>query len=399
MSPGNLPVAPECAKTPVETPSGSRPPIRVCHIDSGDLWAGAEVNTTTLLKALARQPGLQMGAILLNEGEMSRRLRGYGIEVKVIPESDHGFFAILGEAARFLRANPVGILHSHRYKEDLLAALLARRCRIPHLVCTRHGAPEPFRGWRHFRHAVTTGLDQWVMRHFADRVVCLSDDLRTSLPRRFSPHKVVTIGTGIDAELVCSALTKTEAKRRLGIAAASWVVGYAGRLVRIKRLDLFLHAAKKMAEADPSVMFVIAGEGPEQAPLRSLADALRLGDRVQFLGFRGHIYDIFRAFDVFSLTSDHEGLPRSLLEALQLGVPVVARRVGGIPEVIRSSATGVLVGSAEPEEFALAWLRLRSHAELRDRMIGAAAEMMHQRFSVERSAREMAALYREVGGD
>jgi glycosyltransferase involved in cell wall biosynthesis len=372
-------------------------PIRVCHIDSGDLWAGAEVNTTTLLKALARRPEVRLSAILLNEGEMARRLRSYGIEVKVIPESGRNFLAIFNEAARFLRGRPVSILHSHRYKENLLAALLVRRCGIPFLVSTRHGAPEPFRGWRHVKHATIGYLDRFVVRHAADRVVSLSDEMKGSLLRDLPAGKVVTIRTGIDTELVRSALTVAEAKRRLGLPEGSRVVGYAGRLVPVKRLDIFLRAAKQMAQEDPSLMFAIAGDGPEEAHLRALARDLNLEDRLRFLGYRENVYDVFRAFDVFLLCSDHEGLPRSVLEALYLGVPVVARPVGGIPEVVENGVTGVLVDSDEPSALAGACVSVMANEQRRKQVAAAGIRLVSQAFSIDGAASEMTSLYRRLG--
>lgn len=370
--------------------------VTVCHVDSGDLWAGAEVNTTTLLKALIRRPELQVSAILLNEGEMARRLRTYGIDVKMISESEHNFLAIFKEAARFLRCKSVRILHSHRYKENLLSALLARHCSIPYFVCTCHGAPEPFRGWRHVKHAATTSLDRLVMRHFADRVISLSDELRTGMLRDLPTDKVLTVRTGIDTEQVRSVLTKSEAKRWLGIADNVKVVGYAGRLVPIKRLDIFLAAAKQVVETDSTTAFVIAGDGPEEARLKARARDLHLGDRVHFLGFREQIYDVMRAFDVFVLCSDHEGTPRSILEALYLGVPVVARAVGGIPEVVEDGVTGVLISSTEPGALAHACEGLLKDDVGRQQMAARGVAAVGRSFSIERSASQMIEVYRSL---
>lgn len=396
MSPGSQPAAPERAQAPAAPAVVPGEPIRVCHIDSGDLWAGAEVNTTTLLKALAARPELQLSAILLNEGEMSRRLRSAGIEVQVIPESEHGFVAILREATDLLRARPVSILHSHRYKENLLAALLVRRCGIPHLVCTRHGAPEPFRGWARMRHGAVALLDQLIARYCTDCVISLTDELRARLLRQLPPEKVVTIRTGVDTGMVRSSLTKTEAKRRLGIPQQAKVIGYAGRLVPVKRLDIFLHAAKQMAEADPALVFVIAGDGPEEARLRALAHELRLEGRVRFLGYRKDVYDVFRAFDVFVLCSDHEGLPRCVLEALHLGVPVVARAVGGVPEVIEDGVNGFLVNSDASAPLSNACMSLLADDLSRKRLAAAGVRLADGKFSLDGTVSEMAGLYRRL---
>ncbi len=370
----------------------------VCHVISGDLWAGAEAQAAALLKALARRPELDLRAILLNEGELARRLRDSGIEVRVIPESGHGFFQILNEAAEFLRARPVEILHSHRYKENVLAALLARRCGIPHLVCTRHGAPEPFQGWRHLKHGAVQVLDRLTARFAADRIISVSQELRDRLIRHLPAEKVVTITNGIDTDQVVSSLSKSEAKRRLGLHEAVKVVGYVGRLVPVKRLDIFLRAAKQLAAADPTVRFVIAGDGPEEERLLALTHELDLDDRVRFLGYRARVYDVMLAFDVFILCSDHEGLPISLLEAMYLGVPVIARLVGGIPEVVQNGVTGILLNAPDPACLADACRSLLAQDGFGEQVAVAGTRAVRERFSMERSARETANLYGELGG-
>jgi L-malate glycosyltransferase len=370
--------------------------IRVCHIVSGDLWAGAEVNTTTLLRSLAKNPELEMSAILLNEGEMARRLRTYGVDVQVIPESQKKSLEIFDEASRFLRSRSVRILHSHRYKENLLSVLLTRRCSIPHLVCTCHGAPEPFEGWLDVKHRAVAYLDRFVARHFAERVISVSDELRIGLLRDLPACKVVTVRTGIDAEQVRSALTKDEAKRSLGIPEHAKVMGYAGRLVPVKRLDIFLGAAKQIAKRDSSVVFVIVGDGPEEARLKTLARELGLGEQVHFLAFRERVHDVMRAFDLFVLCSDHEGTPRSVLEALYLGVPVVARAVGGIPEILQDGVTGVLIDSAEPSTLADACSALLQDERRLQQMAATGPAQVGRSLCSERSASQLIQVYRSL---
>ena len=125
--------------------------LAVCHIASGDLWAGAEAQIATLLRNLAARKELELCAILLNPGRLAREVQSIGIEVKVLPESQTGFFEIYSQAAGFLNNRGVRILHSHRYKENVLAAMLARRCRIPFVVRTQHGLPEPVKGIGHLK--------------------------------------------------------------------------------------------------------------------------------------------------------------------------------------------------------------------------------------------------------
>lgn len=376
--------------------SGSAPGIAVCHVASGDRWAGAEVQLATLLRALARRKDLVVSAIFLNQGRLAEEARQAGIEICVIPETEHNFLQILSGATRFLHGKNIQILHSHRYKENLLAALLARRCRVPVHVSSKHGAPEPFAGWRRYKQDLIEMLDGWVARYSTNRVISVSEDLRSQLMRYLPATKVTTIHNAIDEKKVFSPLSPAEAKQRLGIPAECCVVGTAGRLDRVKRLDIFLAAAQQVVRSQPNARFVIAGEGQEEQGLRELARGLRLDDHVLFVGHRDDIYDVLRALDVFVLCSDHEGVPMALLETLYLGVPVVARPVGGVPEVIEDGVNGVLVDSADPSALAKECLRILTDEDRRKRMAQAGIRLIAEKFAVEKTAEEVAQLYRSL---
>jgi L-malate glycosyltransferase len=370
--------------------------IAVCHIASGDLWAGAEAQLAALLHALARHQGLRVFVVLLNEGRLAEEARRSGAEVKVIAESAHTFFEILGEATRYIRGRGIRILHSHRYKENLLAALLARRCRVPFVVRTEHGGPEPFQGLEQLKHRLLRQVDRLVGSYATSRVISVSAELQPHLARYVKPRRIAVIRNGLDTKNVRSDLSVLEAKRRLNIPDRCPVLGYAGRLAPVKRLDIFLAAAKEIARQIPDPRFVMVGHGSERPRLEGLTRALGLQHRVLFLGHRDDIYDVLRALDVFVLCSDHEGLPMVLLEALNLGIAVVARRVGGIPEVIQDGVSGLLVDSPDPHALAGACVRLLEDSTLTRRLAAGGQSRVAERFSAERTAADVADLYRSM---
>ena len=218
--------------------------IGICHIVSGDRWAGAEVQVATLLGQLSRENGIRLSAIVLNDGRLAKGIQSCGIELKVIPEHERSFLEILKEGTAFLKGRGIRILHSHRYKENLLAALWARRARVPFVVRTQHGLPEPLDPHRRLKQGFVQMVDRAIARWATDRVISVSSEMTRHLTRRFGAEKIVTIPNGISPQDVQSCLAVSEAKSRLGIPANAWVVGYAGRLEPIKRLDIFLHAAQ-----------------------------------------------------------------------------------------------------------------------------------------------------------
>ena len=376
--------------------AGGADRVVVCHLASGDRWAGAEVQVAALLRALLRRAEFDLLAILLNEGRLANELRNSGIEVKVIPEKEMNFFSIVREAGRFLSGKGVSVLHSHRYKENLAAVALGWMRHIPCLVRTQHGMPEPFTGVRKAKHGFLQWLDRMTARYATDCVIAVSDDMHRKLARSLGVRKVHTIHNGLDREGVSSELSQAEAKRRLGIPETSGLVGTAGRLDRIKRNDILLLAAQHILRRAAETRFLIAGDGEERIRLEETAKNLGIRDRVLFLGHRDDIYDVLRALNILVLCSDHEGMPMALLEALHLGVPVVARRVGGIPEVIEEGVNGALVDSAGPEELAAACLKVLESDSFRNLARAEGTRQKIERFSADRTASETANLYRSL---
>ncbi|MBZ5561099.1 MAG: GT4 family glycosyltransferase PelF [Acidobacteriia bacterium] len=372
--------------------------ISVCHVASGDRWAGAEVQVATLLKALAARKEFKLSAILLNAGRLAAEIEGCGIPVGIIPESRTGFLSILRQAERIVEGQGLQILHSHRYKENLLAAWLARKCGVPVLVRTQHGLPEPFHGFRNIKQRFLQRLDTFVARRATDCVISVSEEMRRRLTQEIPQEKVRTIPNSISLECVRSEFSAQEAKRQLGIPEDAPVIGIVGRLDRIKRVDLFLAAGREIVRQLPPTRFVIAGEGREEVELRKLARDLGLENQALFLGHRDNIHDVLRSFDILVLCSDHEGLPTVLLEALHLGVPVIARRVGGIGEVIENRRTGVLLDSDRASALAEACLQLLRDNDLRRNLQVAGRLRVSEQYDSGKAAANIAALYHSLCG-
>lgn len=367
----------------------------MCHIASGDRWAGAEVQLATLLRALARRGDLSLCAIVLNEGCLAAEIRECGIQVNVIPEREENFIGILRKASRYLSNISTDVLHGHGYKANVLAALLAQWLTIPSVVRTEHGLPEPFQGKKRLKQRLARGLDYLVARYATKAVISVTGELAAHLSRQLDPRKVITIHNGIEMQRVHSRLTSEQAKELLGILPGESVVGTAGRLEPIKRLDMFLLTASHLLRTLPKTKFLIVGEGMEEFRLRRLVVDLGIREQVRFLGHRTDIYDVLRAMDVFLLTSDHEGLPMVLLEALNLGLPIVAREVGGIPEVLQGGTNGILVSSATAEALAEACISILSNASQRQRLAKGASDRALD-FSAEKTADATCKLYHSV---
>lgn len=363
--------------------------MTVLHIFSGDLWAGAEVMVFHLLNALQREPGMKIIALSLNDGTLARKLQDAKIETYVIPEADHSFVGIVLNAYRILKGRRIDAIHSHRNKENLLASLLARLIGTKRLVSTLHGLPEtPLRAKKGGKGiSVKAKVDYFLLRHLFSDIVAVSQEMKEVLAQkyRFKPEKIDVIYNGIPtlpAGVVSPGNT----------VADLFHIGTVGRMVPVKDFDLFLRVAAEIRKETHRVRFSILGDGPLKESLIRKVEELNLNGEVEFLAPMVDPGPYYRSLDLYLNTSLHEGIPLSILEAMASGRPVVAPRVGGIPEIITHAESGFLIEGRNPNAFARCCLRLQNENKLRAEIGGNASNRVLACFS----ETKMAGAYREL---
>ncbi len=259
-----------------------------------------------------------------------------------------GFLAAFSAAAWRL-AGKVDVLHAHWTPSGLAAWPAARLRRVP-LVVTTHGSD---------LNMVGKGPSAWLTRFLFKRVaavVPVSQALADRAKELGAPAgRVQPIYLGVDARRFHPG-DRAQARAALGLDVQRPRILFVGMLRTIKGADHLLEAMALVRQRFPAAALSMIGEGPELARLQDLARRLGLDDVVTFHGAqaRALMPDWMRAADVFVLPSLMEGRPISILEALASGVPVVASRVGGIPEIVEDGAAGRLVPPASPQDLAAA---------------------------------------------
>jgi len=370
-------------------------PIRVCHVAPADGWAGAEVQLAVLLSLLSKRSDLEVSAVLLNEGRLAGTLRDAGISTCVIPESRHNPLSIAAQLAEHLKRDAIDLVHTHKWKDNVVAAIATIGGPVRWHVRTIHGSVEPFTWFKALKARGVRALDHVANRWAVDRIVTVSRDLTHEFAARFGVDKVAYIQNGIDLDHVHVTRRPGELRADLGLPPNAPVVGTMGRLVSVKALDVFLRAARVISDRRPDVTFVIAGSGPLEPTLLTLARNLDL-QNVLFLGHRDDSYDVLRLMDVFVLPSLNEGIPMVLLEALALARPVVASRVGGIPDIVEHETSGLLSEPGNAHDVAQKCLSLLDDQERAQRLGMQGRSRIEERFSAGVMASTMADVYRTL---
>jgi glycosyltransferase involved in cell wall biosynthesis/protein-tyrosine-phosphatase len=371
--------------------------LRVCHIMSADLWAGAEVQVATVASYLVEQPRVKLSAVLLNEGRLARELRGLGVPVTVVDETQHSAMWILAFLVRFLRANGPDIVHTHRYKDTVLGTIAAKLAGVRHVIRTVHGLSEPIRGWDWAKFQVYEALDRATLWCFADRIIAVSRHMAESLKESGYRRTAITqIYNGIALGKVRATRIPEEVRREFGIGARTFLIGAVGRLSPVKGHAYLVRAVRRIRQREPDTRCLIVGSGPLKDELLASARDLRVDDACLFVGPRADIYDLIAAMDIVVLPSLDEGTPMALLEAMALAKPVVATAVGGVPEIIAHRATGVLVKPRDEEALADACLELAIHRDWAQTLGARARRLIEAEFSHEKTGRALVDVYRNV---
>jgi len=301
-----------------------------------------------------------------------------------------GFHPTLGRAiARDARQHRATVIHAHHYSPfvySALSRLWGSKCPV---IFTEHGrlsdaGPSPKRRWAN-----------QVFSHVPGRAFAVSEDVRAHLlGEGFPSGRVGVIYNGISVGSLPDAGSRAAARTRLGIDDDVVVVGTIGRLDPVKDFRTLLAAMGAVRTERPSAL-VIVGDGPERAALERAARELGILDTVRFLGHRDDARAWLAACDVYANSSISEGVSLTILEAMAAGLPIVATRVGGTPEIVDSSC-GRLVPARDPSALAAALSDLAGRPALR-RELGQTARLRAEtRFTIERMVNEYAEVYRGI---
>lgn len=338
--------------------------MRTLHLDTEKAWRGGQQQLLSLLEGLRAR---DVGAALLAQPDalLLEKARAAGIDAR--PFQAHGEADLLAawRLARLIRAENFDILHCHTAHAHGIALvsrwLLSERER-PKLVVARRVIFQP-RGTGFFKPS------RFKYRR-ADRIIAVSQAVKAGLLQQGIPaDRVAVVRDGVDvARIVNSPQRTAEVRRSFALRDGERMIAHIAHLGEEKGQQDLIAAMRIIRATQSDARLVIVGEGKLRTRLEQQARSLGVTEAIVFAGFRppDEIPTILKAAEVFVFPSVEEGLGSTLLEAMAAGVPVVATRAGGIPEIVEDERTGFLVPPRVPEALARAVLRLlQNSAEAR----------------------------------
>ena len=344
------------------------------------LWPNAVGGLERVVRSLAtghRALGHRVCVAVIHEREQedhpfSDALADSGVEVIPIRVAVRAYRTERAMIAALCERLRPDVVHTHGYRPDVVDAGVARRLKIP-TVTTAHGFTGG--GWKN---RLYERLQRYAFRQF-DAVVAVSRPLAEALARdRVLRGRIHEIRNAWDDAVAF--LDHSAARRELGVPDDGFRLGWVGRVTHEKGPDVMVQALALLG--DTAVRVSMLGDGRERDPLQKRGQALGVAARMTWHGNVAEAASLFRAFDVFVLSSRTEGTPIALFEAMAAGVPVVATAVGGVPEVV-SPAEAILVPPDDPARLADAVREtLRNPAAARERA-RAAQRRLEREFAVQ----------------
>ncbi|GFO53866.1 hypothetical protein GMSM_08730 [Geomonas sp. Red276] len=307
----------------------------------------------------------------------------------------------LRRLAGLIEEHRIEVLHAHDDKTLLYGWLLSLARPALRIVCTCHSHAVRRRQElpslkRFLAFKARQRVQIFLMRRFLPPVLTVSSDTKSRLVANgLKPDKVAVLTNGIDPVAWSRGQGSPVLRRELGIGPGGLLVGTVARITPEKDLGTFYRVAAAVVRELPGTVFVVVGDGygNELELARREVAKLGLAEVVRFTGHREDLADVYLSFDLFLMSSVSEGMPNTMLEAMSMGVPVVATRVGGIPEVLEHGVDGYLAPAGAVEELAAHVVTMLRSPALRDRCAALSREKVERQLSFEARVRRMEQYY------
>jgi glycosyltransferase involved in cell wall biosynthesis len=362
------------------TPS-PRHPLRISLLDSATVPHGSAFWARGMAEQLARR-GHRVTLFCPPRSPLREPPPGSGVILRSVPLRNNYDLLSVATLVRHLRRERVDAFLFQGTRGVRIGGLAAYHARVPGVV--RFGSGEGLKA---------TAYDRWIFRTAVARFIANAASIQQYLAALpwVGPDRVSLIYNGIDRKRF-RPTGRRNLRQQFGIADGVPVLAVVARLQALKGHEDLLRSLPAVWERFPELHVLLAGQGPHEGYLRDLAQRLDTRNRVRFLGHCEDVRPVLEAADLFALPSHKEGLPNSVLEAMAMGLPVVATDAGGTGEIVGDGETGLLVPPGAPSAIAGALCRLLDDNTLRSRLVEGAWTRLDAQFTLTRAVDQVEAL-------
>ena len=359
---------------------------------------GAENLMPTILGNIDKDRFEQRVCVLQvrNGNPVAEELQAIGIPVDFVPVPKLKNLSNLPRLLNYLRKEKPDVVHTQLEFSATLGCLATRLLGIPN-VSTFHVIHDPG----------TVKLTQWRFkfmwtsyRYFANIILAVSDIVRDNIIEsgNIPPSKVVTLHNGIELDRFSSqSEEKTPiSKNDFDIPEDAIVLITVAVLRPPKGLQFVLEAFPQILEEVSNAYYLIVGDGEHRQALEEKAETLRITDHIRFAGYRSDIPDLLALSDIFILPTLNDAFPTVLIEAMAAGKPLIASRIGGVPEIVQENINGILVPPGNPDAIRDACIRLIQNDDLSEKFSKASIEIAREKFDITAQVDKLEKLYTDL---
>lgn len=362
--------------------------MRVLHIEGGRHLYGGALQVVFLMRGLASQGVVNL--LACSAGSAIAAAAGPHAQVCELPIGGDADFGLVGRLAALMRQHAPDLVHLHsRRGVDLWGALAAQRAGVPAVLSRRVDNREWHR-WARWKYARV------------DRVITISEGIRRVLLDEGVPaSRIVCVRSAVDTQAYAPRAEQDAAARawfhtEFGLAEGDLVLGMVAQFIERKGHRTMIDALPAVQAAFPRTRLLLFGQGPLLEPMRQLVAERGLAGAVRFAGFRDDLPRVLPQFDLLAHPAEMEGLGVALLQAAACGVPIVAGRAGGIPEVVYPGVNGELIEPGDADAMARHVITLLGDAAMRARYGAEGRSLVQREFSIDAMVDGNLAVYRDV---
>jgi glycosyltransferase involved in cell wall biosynthesis len=368
-------------------------PFNILYLSSfGSTGRGGQESLFHLVTNLDRKtfhPHVNLPA----EGDLAKRLGGKGIEVTIL-----GFPRVfqfradttvraLYSLLKLVNEHAIHLIHTDGPRNTFYAGLVAKIKSVPLIWHVRASNPDTY---------------DRLLYHLSTKLILVANSLRSRFDWVEENHKFVTIYNGIDLSEFRTTTSLGRIRAEYRISDNALLITLIARVERLKGQEYLIEACGRLKGILKDFRVLLVGEivdAPYLKECREKADQLGIEDRVTFTGYQNRISHILNETDIFVLPSLFEAFPRSLIEAMGVGKPVVVTNVGGCLEAVEDGVSGFIVPAGDPQAIADRIYRLAVDSKLRLRLGKAARMRAEERFSIQWNVKQTQELYQEILGE
>ena len=324
---------------------------------------------------------------IMDRMQMASQFREAGVEVRSLGLSRKTDIGVVLRLRALLKEIRPDVLHTYLLHGNILGRLIGRLVGVPVIIGSERTIGQA-RKWGRLATRLTNPLTDAVEVNSEIGGRAIERDL--GVPS----EKIELVRSGLDLSVFSSANRRDELRTEFGVTADQHLIVYMGRLRTVKGVEFGIRAFATALEQLPNIRMVLAGEGDQQNLLGSLVSELGISEQVEFLGVRNDVPELLGAADSVLMPSLTEGFPRTAIEAMAAGKPVIATNVGGMPEAVIDGETGILVPARDSDALSAAIVRLVGDTDLQARLAQAGRKRAEKNYSVDRYVSRLDELYR-----